>query len=83
MEDNSMLENVNVSIRSELSLLIKLSITDIARKCHVDNYTVIRFFMEEQLKQLLSDMLSSADYSSNEDLEYYAEELEKIIKEHF
>lgn len=78
-----MLENVNASIRSELSLLIKLSITDIARKCHVDNYTVIRFFMEEQLKQLLSDMLSSADYSSNEDLEYYAEELKKIIEEYY
>lgn len=78
-----MLKSVSVSTKSELSLLIRLSITDIARKCHVDNYTVIRYFMQEQLEQLLSDMQNSAEYTNNEDLEYYAEELEKIIKEHF
>jgi hypothetical protein len=78
-----MLKSVSVSTKSELSLLIRLSIADIARKCHVDNYTVIRYFMKEQLEQLLSDMQNSADYTNNEDLEYYAEELEKIIKEHF
>ena len=78
-----MLKSVSVSTKSELSLLIRLSITDIARKCHVDNYTVIRYFMEEQLKELLFDMRNSAEYTDNEDLEYYAEELEKIIKEHF
>lgn len=78
-----MLKSVSVSTKSELSLLIRLSIADIARKCHVDNYTVIRYFMQEQLEQLLSDMQNSADYTNNEDLEYYAEELEKIIKEHF
>ena len=39
--------------------------------------------MKEQLEILRLDMLSSADYTNNADLEYYAEELEKIIKEHF
>ena len=78
-----MLKSVSVSTKSELSLLIRLSITDIARKCHVDNYTVIRYFMQEQLEQLLSDMQNSAEYTNNEDLEYYAEELERIIKEYF
>ena len=83
MEDNCMLENVNVSIRSELSLLIRLSVTDIARKCHVDNYTVLRYFMKELLETLRIDMLNSADYTNNSDLEYYAEELRKIIEEHY
>lgn len=78
-----MLKSVSVSTKSELSLLIRLSITDIARKCHVDNNTVIRYFMQEQLEQLLSDMQNSAEYTNNEDLEYYAEELERIIKEYF
>lgn len=78
-----MLENVSASIKSELSLLIKLSITDIARKCHVDNLTVIRFFMKEELEQLLSDMRDSADYIDSDDLHYYAEELEKILRKHF
>ena len=83
MVDNCMLENVSASIKSELSLLIKLSITDIARKCHVDNLTVIRFFMKEELEQLLIDMRNSADYSDNEDLHYYAEELEEILHKNF
>lgn len=82
MEDKSMSGSVGVPM-NEIGLLIKLSITDIARKCHVDNNTVIRYFMQEQLETLRIDMLNSADYTHNADLEYYAEELEKIIKEHF
>lgn len=78
-----MSENVNVFTRSELSLLIRLSITDIARKCHVDNSIVIKYFMKEQLETLRLDILSSAEYTNSADLEYYAEELEKIINKYF
>lgn len=39
--------------------------------------------MREELEQLLLDMRDSADYNSNEDLQYYAEELEKIIRKNF
>lgn len=67
----------------EISEYIKRSISDIARKCHVTNIIVIKIFMQEQLEQLLIDMRDSADYTGNDDLQYYAEELEKIIRKNF
>lgn len=39
--------------------------------------------MQQELEQLLTDMRDSADYTGNKDLEYYAEELEKIIRKNF
>ena len=39
--------------------------------------------MQQALEQLVNDMRDSADYTNNPDLEYYAEELEKIIRKNF
>lgn len=39
--------------------------------------------MEQELEQLLIDMRDSADYTDNNDLHYYAEQLEKIIRKNF
>lgn len=39
--------------------------------------------MQQELEQLVNDMRDSADYTGNEDLQYYAEELEKIIRKNF
>ena len=39
--------------------------------------------MQQELEQLVNDMKDSADYTGNEDLQYYAEELEKIIRKNF
>lgn len=39
--------------------------------------------LQQELEQLLTDMRDSADYTGNKDLEYYAEELEKIVRENF
>lgn len=38
--------------------------------------------MEQELEQLLIDMRDSADYSGNDDLHYYSEQLEKIIRKY-
>ena len=39
--------------------------------------------MQQELEQLVNDMKDSADYTGNEDIQYYAEELEKIIRKNF
>jgi hypothetical protein len=39
--------------------------------------------MQQELEQLVNDMRDSADYTGNEDLQYYAEELEKIVRKNF
>jgi len=39
--------------------------------------------MQQELEQLVNDMRDSADYTGNEDIQYYAEELEKIIRKNF
>ena len=39
--------------------------------------------MQQELEELVNDMRDSADYTGNEDLNYYAEQLEKIIRKNF
>ena len=70
----------------ELLGYVKRSIVDISRKCNLKIEVVqLKFLkvMEEKLEQLLIDMRDSADYTGNNDLHYYAEQLEKIIRKNF
>lgn len=39
--------------------------------------------MQQELEQLLIDMRDSAEYTDSDDLQYYAEQLEKIIRKNF
>ena len=39
--------------------------------------------MQQELEQLVNDMRDSADYTGNEDLQYYAEQLESIVIKNF